>query len=110
MQLLAAVSGAGHQTISVPPQADPVFARVPFLVDDKPACIARATEARVELADFYATPVHPLTGAALREVKYEPGSCPNAEWMSQRVVSLPINHHMKGATLERTTAFLQTLN
>jgi dTDP-4-amino-4,6-dideoxygalactose transaminase len=28
-------------------------------------------------------------GDALRTVSYEPGSCPNAEWLSDRIVSLP---------------------
>ncbi|MEO8577381.1 MAG: DegT/DnrJ/EryC1/StrS family aminotransferase [Gemmatimonadales bacterium] len=68
---------------------EPVFGRYPMLVEDKARWIEGAKTARVELADFYATPIHPLENEGLRRVGYEPGSCPNAEWISKRVVSLP---------------------
>lgn len=80
-------SGVTHPALS--PGADPVFGRYPMLVEDKKRWIERAQKAKVELADFYATPVHPLKGEALLSVGYRPGSCPNAEWVSERIVSLP---------------------
>jgi len=73
------------------PGADPVLLRYPLLVDDKPAVLARAAEQRVELAGWFATPVHPLAGDSLRQVGYEPGQAPRAEALAARIVSLPMN-------------------
>lgn len=76
--------------ISVP-GADPVLLRYPLLVDDKEAVLARAAERRIELAGWFATPIHPLAGDSLRQVGYEPGQAPEAETLARRIVSLPMN-------------------
>ena len=81
------VPGVTH--LDIAPGVEPVFGRYPMIVEDKARWVNGARDARVELADFYDTPVHPLKGEALRRVGYEPGSCPNAEWISKRIVSLP---------------------
>lgn len=83
------ISAKGVNHLHVPAGVEPVFGRYPLLVEDKHRWVEGARAARVELADFYATPVHPLKGKALFRVGYEPGSCPNAEWISDRIVSLP---------------------
>jgi dTDP-4-amino-4,6-dideoxygalactose transaminase len=75
--------------LAIPSNVQPVFGRYPMLVENKSQWIEGARRAKVELADFYATPVHPLEGSDLRLVGYEPGSCPNAEWIASRIVSLP---------------------
>jgi dTDP-4-amino-4,6-dideoxygalactose transaminase len=88
------------------PDADPVYARLPFLAEDRAALLAAAAAARVELAQFYSTPVHPLRGVGLAKLGYDSGSCPNAEWVADRVVSLPTGRGMGGSSLERAVALL----
>jgi hypothetical protein len=53
-----------------------------MIARDKTSLVGRAREAKVEIAVFYDTPVQPLEGLALRDVLYEPGSCPRAEQLS----------------------------
>lgn len=95
----------GITHFEIPPGVDPVFGRYPLLVDDKPRWIEAAREAKVELADFYNTPVHPLRGDVLRRVGYEPGSCPNAEWISEHVLSMPTGSRVSASQIERTVRY-----
>jgi dTDP-4-amino-4,6-dideoxygalactose transaminase len=95
--------GVSH--LRVPEGVEPVYGRYPMLVEDKPRWIENAKPARVELADFYSTPIHPLSGDDLRRVGYEPGSCPNAEWISQRIVSLPTGPQTDRRQVERAVDF-----
>lgn len=73
----------------LPAEADTVFARFPLLVDDKPRLLAAARAARVEMADWYATPIHPLQREEWHLVHYSADSCPQAEQRAQSLVSLP---------------------
>ena len=90
----------------IPSNVDPVFSRYPILAEDKRAVLEDARRARVELAAFYDSPVQPLYGDALRSVGYEPGSCPNAEWAAERVVSLPTSLTVGKVEMDRAIAFL----
>ncbi|WP_430789344.1 DegT/DnrJ/EryC1/StrS family aminotransferase [Actinoplanes sp. G11-F43] len=64
--------------------------RFPVLVGDKAGALRAAAEAGVELGDWFATPVHPLSGPDLAAAGYTAGSCPNAEWAAAHVVTLPV--------------------
>ncbi|XVV08164.1 GNAT family N-acetyltransferase [Actinoplanes sp. CA-131856] len=64
--------------------------RVPVAVADKRGLLDAAARKRLEVGDWFATPVHPLTGEALEAAGYRPGSCPNAEWAAEHVVSFPV--------------------
>ena len=87
--------------IPVPSSAEPVFGRYPMLVENRDVLVERARKAKVEIAVFYSTPVHPLEGEGLRKVGYEPGSCPNAEWVSDRIVSLPTGTQVTEREIQR---------
>lgn len=102
----SAIRGSGITHLSIPPNVDAVFGRYPLIVEQKAALIAGAKRAKVELADFYATPVHPLAGDALRSVNYEPGSCANAEWISSRIVSLPTGPQVDQRQIDRAVEYL----
>lgn len=70
--------------------ADDVLIRFPVLVDDKRTFLRTAEGRRIEVAEWYATPVHPLSGESLERVGYVKDSCPNAEYMSRHLVSFPM--------------------
>lgn len=82
-----------------------VFARYPLLANDKDMLLERARKAKVELADWYSTPIHPLTGNDLELVRYEADSCPNAEKRCKQVVTLPTHMAVKETDVERIVAF-----
>lgn len=92
--------------LSVPARMEPVFSRYPLLAENRTELVERAREARVEIAIFYDTAVHPLEGSALRTVGYEPGLCPNAEWTAERIISLPTGPRVGNEQIRRAVNFL----
>jgi perosamine synthetase len=100
----------GAQTYDLDERFDPVFLRYPFLVENKPLVLERAREKGVELGDWFVSAVHPLSSAAdLARIGYEMGSCPTAEAVSNRVVTLPIDHRIGPRCVEKTIQFLTDL-
>lgn len=93
-----------HPTLSV--ECNVIFVRYPLIVRDKPKLLAAVRRAGVELAEWYATPVHPLSGRQLSIVHYEPGSCPNAETRCAQVVTLPTHAAVSKRDIERAVQFL----
>ena len=85
-----------------------VFARYPLLANDKGMLLKQARKAKVELADWYSTPIHPLIGKDLELVRYEAGSCPNAEKRCKQVVTLPTHMGVKEKDVERIVKFLNS--
>jgi len=85
-----------------------VFSRYPLLANDKYMLLEQARKAKVELANWYSTPIHPLTGKNLELVQYEAGSCPNAEKRCGQVVTLPTHMAVKEKDVERIVAFLNS--
>lgn len=90
----------------VPEGAVPVYARWPLFAADKPRVLARAEEAKIEVADWYKTPVHPLPESDWAQVGLQQGSCPRAEELSKQIISLPINQKVSQSDVERTIALL----
>ena len=91
---------------TVPDGAIPVYARYPLLYEDKARLLARAEESNIEIADWYKTPIHPLGEENWRTVGLEKGSCPRAEQLSKRIISLPINQKVKQEDIDRTLGLL----
>ncbi|SNY43990.1 bifunctional aminotransferase class I/II-fold pyridoxal phosphate-dependent enzyme/GNAT family N-acetyltransferase [Paractinoplanes atraurantiacus] len=87
--------GFGVPTPLMPPL------RVPVAVADKQGLLQAAAGLRLEVGDWFATPVHPLTGEALEAAGYRPGSCPNAEWAAKHVVSFPVRADVDPHDVER---------
>ena len=85
-----------------------VFSRYPLLANDKDMLLEQAQKARFELADWYSTPIHPLTGKDLELVRYEAGSCPVAEKRCKQVVTLPTHMGVKVKDVERIAAFFNS--
>lgn len=110
---LAAIYRQARSPLIEHPVADlssmTVFARYPLLTSDKQHMLRKARNAYVEIASWYDTPIHPLSGADLAAIGYEEGSCPNAERLCEQVVSLPTNLRVTMAEAKRTVEFLEAL-
>jgi dTDP-4-amino-4,6-dideoxygalactose transaminase len=89
-----------------PKDCDTIFARYPLSAKNKHALLSEARRAQVELAEWYATPVHPLVEQDLPLVHYRIGSCPNAEARCKEVVTLPVHSTVKQSYIDRTVSFL----
>jgi len=77
--------------VSVPEDCEPVFARYPLLAEGKQDLLRRAERERVELAQWYETPVHPIREPDYGSVGYVKGTCPVAERRCRQIVTLPVN-------------------
>ena len=89
----------------VPDGADPVWLRYPLRVGNKADLLAAARAARVELGDWFLSPVHPnLTG--WEAAAYRAGSCPEAERASRETVNLPTHAGLDEAEIARIVAFV----
>lgn len=90
----------------IPEGSETVFARYPILVKKKTDILSKARHAFVELAAWYATPVHPLTDNDFALVHYKEGSCPNAEICCQHVLTLPVHSKVDQHDINRTVRFI----
>lgn len=85
-----------------------VFARYPLLAEDKGALVQAACRARIELAEWYSTVVHPLESKSWSSVGYQLYSCPEAERRCGQVVSLPTHSKVSKSYLNRCAKFLNS--
>ena len=101
----AALLDAGLPTVKVPEGCEPVFLRYPLQVENKVEVLAAAKSARVQLGDWFLSPIHPnlekweLAG-------YIPGTCPVAEELSRRVINIPTGAGLSEREIRRTVTFL----
>jgi perosamine synthetase len=95
---------------SLPHDSEVVFARYPLVAKNKATLLKRARSANVELADWYDSPIHPLSQDDWRMVYYKAGSCPNAERLSKQVVSLPTHLRTNKKFIENTSKFFNGLS
>jgi len=73
---------------SIPGDLDPVLVRYPVRVADKPKALALAAKRRVELGDWFHSPLHQAV-LPLEMYDYRAGMCPEAEKAAREVVNLP---------------------
>lgn len=90
----------------LPDATDTIFARYPLIARNKADLLGAARQHNIELAEWYATPIHPLSGDELRLVFYEPGLCPNSETRCREIVSLPTHPSVSQRDVQRTIRFL----
>lgn len=90
---------------NVLPQSFPVHLRYPLQSETRDAIMLKAKSAGVFLGDWYDTVVAPQD-ADLEAVNYEPGSCPIAEQVSQKVFNLPTH---RGISLQNAQKIIDLI-
>ena len=91
---------------AMPELGQDVLARFPVLVEDKQAFLAEARQRRVEVAEWYATPVHPVPVDKAVAYNYRAGSCPEAEERGKELVSLPLGRRVTRTYMDRLCALI----
>lgn len=79
--------------------------RYPLRVGRKEELLRLAEEQSIELADWYRTPIHPLSKQESLAVGYDSGQCPVAEKRCLEVVSLPTHAGVGVRDIRRTARF-----
>lgn len=98
----------GLNPVSLPADYDTVFLRYPLAVKDKEKLLYLAKQERIELGDWFVSPVHPLKEEHLwRLAGYEKGMCPIAEEVCQHVINLPTHGKIKEKDAEKIVKFIR---
>lgn len=104
------ISNLIFKKITPPDSSDVYYTRYPLLTDAKNDFVKSAEKSRIEVADWYNTPAHPLTKNQWPTIFYEAGSCPNAEKNTKRIISFPTHPKTSHRDLERITKFINNFN
>lgn len=96
---------AGIEPVRLGKDYDTVFLRYPVRVKDKKMALAAARSSRIEIGDWFLSPVHPnLSG--WEKISYEKGMCPNAETACDSVINLPTHQRIGNKEIERIIDFI----
>jgi dTDP-4-amino-4,6-dideoxygalactose transaminase len=82
--------------------------RYPILVKNKAAVLQAAKRERVELGDWFVSPLHPVE-AGLQRWGYTSGQCPLAEEVAAHIVNLPTHPRVSQREVQRTLGFLERM-
>jgi dTDP-4-amino-4,6-dideoxygalactose transaminase len=99
---------AGLPLWSKQPQANITMLRYPFLTHKKWEIIHQAGKCGLDIAGWYASPVHPLSGDDLAKVDYHQGCCLKVEDMIERLVHLPTGASLNKHRLEAMMKIITT--
>jgi perosamine synthetase len=96
--------------LGVRPPAEPEYARhtflrYPLLVRDRTTFLAGASRARLEMGDWFLSPIHPVV-SDYAKWGYVWGENPVGEEISQHIVNLPTGARIGGRYLRRLRRFL----
>ncbi|MGA2171949.1 MAG: DegT/DnrJ/EryC1/StrS family aminotransferase [Sedimentisphaerales bacterium] len=83
-----------------PKGADITMMRYPLRVYKKWEIVHRGGVRGLDIAGWYISPIHPLSGNDLAKVDYHTGSCPRAEGTIERLVHLPTGPSLNERKLE----------
>lgn len=98
----------GLDTVKPPKQSQPVYLRYPILVKNKGKMLEEAEKKRVEIGDWFISPVHnKLTH--FEEVGYHKGMCPVAENACRRVINLPTHEKINEVEQKKIISFIREM-
>ena len=86
--------------------SDPVMIRYPILVKDKESILEKAREKRIELGNWFESPVHPKEESEWGSIGYKKGACPIAEKLALTCVNLPIHNKIRERELNSIFSFI----
>jgi perosamine synthetase len=92
---------------AAPAHAEHTFLKYPLLVTDREKFMAAAEAERIEIGDWFLSPLHPVK-ENLERWNYQYGSNPIAEHISKHIVNLPTHELINDKELQRIFAFLES--
>lgn len=84
----------------------PVLVRYPVWVQNKREVLSEAKRRRVEIGDWFISPVHPIR-KRWEAAGYYPGTCPEAEKTCAHLVNLPLHWFVTEEIAEKTANFVK---
>ncbi|MBV9303831.1 MAG: DegT/DnrJ/EryC1/StrS family aminotransferase [Acidobacteriaceae bacterium] len=103
----AGLQSIGLQCFECDLRCEPVLLCYPLQVTNKTNLLHEARKRRVEIGDWFSSPVHPLPESQWNAVAYQSGSCPRAERVARHVVTLPCHAGVTFSECDRVIGFLR---
>ena len=97
---------AGVEPPFVPSYAEHAYLKYPVLVKGRDALFKKATDAKIELGDWFLSPIHPID-RNFENWHYRWGDNPVGEKISQHVINLPTHTDVDGRYMDRIQTFLR---
>jgi perosamine synthetase len=103
------LQAVGISGLDISSDCEAVLICYPLQVTNKARLLEEARRSRVELGDWFSSPVHPLAEPDWNAVGYQKGGCPVAEEVSQHIVTLPCHAGVTPREAARTLRFLKQM-
>lgn len=98
----------GIRAVDLPDDYDPVFLRYPIRVGFKEKILAEAKKRKIEMGDWFVSPVHPNL-VNWGKAGYQEGMCPVAEKICREIVNLPTHERIHAEEVEAAIGLLATM-
>ena len=103
------IASSAVDHIPLSKDANAVYVRYPLVAKNKKNILDEAKKQKIEVSGWYATPIHPLKEKEWDKVFYQKGSCPHAEELCNKIVTLPVHEKVSYSYVKRTIDFLNQL-
>jgi perosamine synthetase len=100
-------SEAGLSICPRQPKASMTLMRYPLRIFKKWEKVHKAGIRGLDIAGWYNSPIHPLTGPDIAKVDYKVGCCPRSEGTIERLVHLPTDASLNKQKLETMIRIVQ---
>ncbi len=96
-QIAAIYSQSLPKNVQLPADGQTVYLRYPLLVNDPKALTTYLKQFNIYLGNrWYEAPIAPAR--FMSQTNYQPGSCPNGEWVAAHILNLPTHVQIDEAT------------
>lgn len=99
----------GVKTVSVIGGRDISYLRYPLLVRNKPYVLDQARRRSIELGNWFSSPVHPWPEKYWASALYKKGTCPVGEFVSARIITLPVYNRISKKDIDKTFEFFNQM-
>lgn len=89
-------------------KSNPVYLRFPVLVKDKDKILNSARKERLEIGDWFISPLHPVINN-LEKLNYKKGMCPVAEKICEHIINLPTHLGITDKIAKKVLNFLKEM-
>jgi len=96
------------ETINLAYDCEPVILRYPFIVEDKSRALSEAQKRKIEIGDWFLSPIHPNLGG-WGSAGYKKGMCPIAEKICKHIINLPTHHGIESAEVGKIIDFIANI-
>lgn len=102
----AFLKAQGVEPLFVPSYAEHAYLKYPLLVKARDSIFKKAIDAKIELGDWFLSPIHPVA-RNFERWNYRWGANPVGEKISQHIINLPTHPDVDDHYLDRIQTFLQ---